>query len=319
MRVFHSLEDLAAELGKAQNGKNTLGPSVVTIGKFDGIHLGHQELISATVAQQKQNDLTSVLVTFDRHPDAVLKPDQLKLPLIGPQQKRDLIEAMGIENLLVLPFTAELSAMTGQQFVDTVLLSALGAKSVVVGPDFKFGQGGACDVAELTKIGEQSGFSVTSIAALEINGQVVSTSAIRRSLDLGEIKLANAMLGRVHTTVGVVEHGLKIGRTIGFPTANMSRNAEGYLPLDGVYAGWLIADGVRHPAAHSVGVNETFQAVPRLVESHVIGTLDLDLYDKIVILEYFEYIRPSAKFNGVEDLVAEIHRDIAKIKAILGV
>lgn len=319
MRVFHSLEELAADPGKGQNAKATLGPSVVTIGKFDGIHLGHQQLISATVAQQKLHGFTSVLVTFDRHPDAVLKPDQLKLPLIGPEQKRALIEAMGIEYLLVLPFTAELSAMTGQQFVDSVLLGALGAKSIVVGPDFKFGQGGACDVAELTKIGDKSGFSVTSITALEIDGRIVSTSAIRQALDSGEIKLANAMLGRVHTTVGVVEHGLKIGRTIGFPTANISREAEGYLPLDGVYAGWLIADGVRHPAAHSVGVNETFQAVPRLVESHVIDTLDLDLYDKIVTLEYVDYIRPSAKFNGVEDLVAEIHRDIAKIKVILGI
>lgn len=319
MRVFHSLEELATELGESQNGKTTLGPSVVTIGKFDGIHLGHQQLISATVAQQKLHGFTSVLVTFDRHPDAVLKPDQLKLPLIGPGQKRDLIEAMGIECLLVLPFTAELSAMTGQQFVDSVLLGALGAKSIVVGPDFKFGQGGACDVAELTKIGDQSGFSVTSITALEIDGRIVSSSAIRQALDSGEIKLANAMLGRVHTTVGVVEHGLKIGRTIGFPTANISREAEGYLPLDGVYAGWLIADGVRHPAAHSVGVNETFQAVPRLVESHVIDTLDLDLYDKVVTLEYVDYIRPSVKFNGVEDLVAEIHRDIAKIKVILGI
>ena len=174
-------------------------------------------------------------------------------------------------------------------------------------------------MADLGRLGAELGFVAETIDALELDGQKVSTSSIRDALDRGDVKLANAMFGRVHTTVGVVEHGLKIGRTIGFPTANISRDAEGYLPLDGVYAGWLIADGVRYPAAHSVGVNETFQAVPRLVESHVIDTRDLDLYDKVVTLEYVDFIRPAAKFNGVDDLVDEINRDLAKIRSILGV
>jgi riboflavin kinase/FMN adenylyltransferase len=146
----------------------------------------------------------------------------------------------------------------------------------------------------------------------------VSTSVIRELLDQGDVAKAGKLLGRVHTTEGVIEHGLKIGRTIGFPTANMSRDAEGYLPLDGVYAGWLVADGERYPAAHSVGINETFQAVPRLVESHVLDRKDLDLYDKIVTLEYVDFVRPSAKFDGVDSLVAEIHRDLDKIRDILG-
>jgi riboflavin kinase/FMN adenylyltransferase len=117
----------------------------------------------------------------------------------------------------------------------------------------------------------------------------------------------------------VIEHGLKIGRTIGFPTANMSRDCEGFLPLDGVYAGWLQVDGEKLPAAHSVGINETFQAVPRLVESFVLDRKDLDLYDKTVTLEYVEFIRPAAKFDGVESLVAEINRDIEKIRVALGI
>jgi riboflavin kinase/FMN adenylyltransferase len=296
-----------------------LRSSVVTIGKFDGIHLGHQKLIAETVLQQKAKGLSSVLVTFDKHPDAVLNPERLKLPLIGPQQKIDFIESLGIENLLVLPFTAELAAQTGEAFVDEVLCQVLSAKSVVVGPDFRFGNRGACGVAELQAMGHKKGFAVSTIDPIEFQGTKVSTSAIREALDSGSIVRANSMFGRVHTTVGMVEHGLKIGRSIGFPTANISRDAEGYLPTDGVYAGWLIADGVRYPAAHSVGVNETFQAVPRLVESHVIGTHDLDLYDKVATLEYIDFIRPAAKFSGVEDLVAEINRDIAKVKAILGV
>ena len=312
MRVFNSIGQLSAE-------RVNLGPTVVTIGKFDGIHLGHQKLIAEAVAKQHAEGLASVLVTFDRHPDAVLKPQQLRLPLIGSTQKRQLIETLGIQNLLVLPFTEELASQTGEQFVRHFLVQELNAKVVVVGPDFRFGRGGACDVAELTRLGQEFGFIVSSIDAIELGAQKVSTSAIREALDRGDVKLANQMFGRVHTTVGVVEHGLKIGRTIGFPTANISRDAEGYLPLDGVYAGWLIADGVKYPAAHSVGVNETFQAVPRLVESHVIDHSGLDLYGKVVTLEYIDFIRHAAKFSGVEDLVEEINRDLAKIRMILGV
>ena len=141
---------------------------------------------------------------------------------------------------------------------------------------------------------------------------------MRDYLDRGNIAKTTELLGRPHLTTGVVEHGLKIGRTIGFPTANMSRDAEGYLPVDGVYAGWLYADDERYPAALSVGINETFQAVPRLIEAHVIDRTDLDLYDKVVSLEYVEYVRPAAKFDGVESLVAEINRDLDKCRQILG-
>ncbi|MEO0024890.1 MAG: hypothetical protein RL196_1331 [Actinomycetota bacterium] len=293
-------------------------PSFVTIGKFDGIHLGHQKLISKVVKSQKQvANSRSVVVTFDRHPDSVLKPEQLRLPLIGPGQKLRAIEQLEVDAVLTLPFTTELAAQTGEEFVEQVLVQALNAKHVVVGPDFRFGNGGACDTATLIELGQKFGFVVEVLEPVEFNGKKVSTSAIRAALDRGDIKTANAMFGRVHTTVGLVEHGLKIGRTIGFPTANISRSAEGYLPLDGVYAGWLIAEGVRYPAAHSVGVNATFQEVPRLVESHVIGFSQLDLYGQTVTLEYIDFIRTSAKFNGVDELVAEINRDLEKITRIL--
>jgi riboflavin kinase/FMN adenylyltransferase len=150
-----------------------------------------------------------------------------------------------------------------------------------------------------------------------VGERAVSTTMVRELLDAGKVVAAAELLGRNHTNVGVIEHGLKIGRTIGFPTANMSRDCEGFLPLDGVYAGWLHVDGEKLPAAHSVGINETFQAVPRLVESFVLDRKDLDLYDKTVTLEYVEFIRPAAKFDGVESLVAEINRDIEKIRVAL--
>ncbi|MEY4367052.1 MAG: hypothetical protein RLZ28_467 [Actinomycetota bacterium] len=310
MQIFRSLDEVSG-----------IEASVVTIGKFDGIHLGHKKLIQAVVdlknSTESNKKLTSVLVTFDRHPDAVLKPERARLPLIGQAQKLSMIESLGVDAVLVLPFTTELAALSGEDFANTVLANALHAKSVLIGPDFKFGRGGACGLKELADFGSKLGFTAESIEPLMLDGVRISTSAIRDALDRGDVSQANAMFGRVHTTVGIVEHGLKIGRTIGFPTANISRDAEGYLPLDGVYAGWLIADGVRHPAAHSVGINETFQAVPRLVESHVLDETTLDLYDKVVTLEYVDFIRPSAKFDGVDDLVAEINRDLEKIRVRL--
>lgn len=295
-----------------------LGATAVTIGKFDGIHLGHSALIAELLTIAKHKALTSVLVTFDRHPDALLNPTNLKWPLIGPHQKAELVAAAGVEALVTLTFDEELAKRTAEQFIQEVLVDRLQVKIVIVGEDFRFGAGGAGDVALLRDLGQQLGFEVRVIPSATVAGVKVSTSAIRGLLDEGNVAKAAELLGRTHTTVGEVEHGLKIGRTIGFPTANMSREAEGYLPLDGVYAGWLIAEGVRYPAAHSVGINETFQAVPRLVESHVLDRKDLDLYDKVITLEYVDFVRPSAKFDGVDSLVAEINRDLDKIRLILG-
>lgn len=293
--------------------------SAVTIGKFDGLHLGHQKLIGALRAAAKEHELTSVVVTFDRHPDALLNPEHSKLPLIGPQIKHSLIQETGVDILLTLPFDESLANLSPEEFVQQILVSALKAKIVLVGEDFRFGHKGRGDVHMLHDLGQQLGFEVRVISSAEINGQKISTSKIREYLDAGNVKSAAEMLGRVHASVGVIEHGLKIGRSIGFPTANMARDCEGYLPLDGVYAGWLCVDGQRHPAAHSVGINETFQAVPRLVESHVLDRNDIDLYDKVVTLEFIDFIRPAAKFNGVEDLVEEINRDLEKIRKILAI
>ena len=295
-----------------------LGPTAVTIGKFDGIHRGHQALIAALHSAADEHNLKTVLVTFDRHPDALLNPANLKLPLIGPRQKAALVADAGLDALLTLTFDDLLSQQSAQDFVQETLVDGLQAKIVIVGEDFRFGAGGAGDVALLQELGQQLGFEVRVIPSATEAGLKVSTSTIRELLDLGDVAKAGNLLGRVHTTVGIIEHGLKIGRTIGFPTANMSREAEGYLPLDGVYAGWLVADGIRYPAAHSVGINETFQAVPRLVESHVLDRKDLDLYDKNVTLEYVDFVRPSAKFDGVDALVEEINRDLDKIRNILG-
>jgi riboflavin kinase / FMN adenylyltransferase len=307
---MHSLTSISQAVGGFTS-------SAVTVGKFDGIHKGHQKLIQALKAAADEHALQSVVVTFDRHPDALLSPENCKLPIIGPKQKHDLIEATGIDVLLTLPFDEALAQLSPEQFVQQILVDDLKAKIVLVGEDFRFGNRGSGNVHTLHDLGQQLGFEVRVVSSADLDGVKISSSQIRAELDQGNVVKAAEMLGHVHTSVGLIEHGLKIGRTIGFPTANMARDCEGYLPLDGVYAGWLIADGVRHPAAHSVGINETFQAVPRLVESHVLDRDDLDLYDKVVTLEFVDFIRPAAKFNGVEDLVVAINRDLDKTRNIL--
>jgi len=295
----------------------SLKPTVVTIGKFDAIHLGHQELLRETIEIAEEHMLVPAVVTFDRHPNELLNPGNAPQAVIGSNQKKELLDQAGIELMVALAFDDSLAQLSPEDFVSEVLVDGLNAKVVIIGDGFRFGAEAKGDVGLLKELGEQYGFTVRVMAPVEIDGAIVSTSRVRELLLTGEVTAVARLLGRRHATTGMVEHGLKIGREIGFPTANMARDSEGFLPRDAVYAGWLYADGERYMAALSVGINETFTAVPRLIEAHVIGVTGLDLYDKVVTVEYVEFIRLAAKFNGVEDLVAEINRDLEKIKEIL--
>ncbi len=294
-----------------------LPESSITIGKFDGIHLGHQQLLAEAIESADEHLLIPVVVTFDRHPHSILSPGTEPQALIGQNQKSELLEQAGIELVLNLPFDQYLSQLTPEEFVRTVLVESLKAKIVTIGEGFRFGVDQQGDVETLKDLGKQLGFHVRVIPNYLVDGEVVSTSRIRALLLEGNVKGAAKLLGRLHSTQGVIEHGLKIGRQIGFPTANMSRDAEGFLPLDAVYAGWLYADGERYMTAISVGINETFEAVPRLLEAHIIDVQGLDLYDKIITVEYVDFIRLAAKFDGVESLVAAINKDLDQIRAIL--
>lgn len=290
----------------------------VAIGKFDCLHLGHQQLLQKLNQEATSRNLVSTVLTFDRHPDSLLRPGQLKPAILGKNQKRKALAALGIEQLVELEFTASLASLTPAEFVKKYLVDGLMAKLVVVGEGFRFGNQGAGDCSLLKDLGAEHGFDVIELPPTLVEGKVVSTTWIRELLDSGNVAKVNSLIGRIHEVTGVVEHGLKIGRKIGFPTANIARDAEGYLPLDGVYAGWLVAGDNRYPAAHSVGINETFQAVPRLVESHILGERDIDLYDRVVTLEFVDFLRPAAKFDGVDSLVAQINLDLEQVREKLG-
>ena len=293
--------------------------SAITIGKFDALHLGHQHLLSELKRIAGEKQLNSVVVTFDKHPLNVLHPGSAPQSIIGPKQKIAHIDAFGVDALVTLEFDDLLAKLSPEEFVKNVLVERLHAKFVVVGHGFRFGANGEGDCSLLAELAQKYGFEFKEVEKLEVDGAVVSATSVRQLLDRGDVVGAAKLLGRPHVTTGEVEHGLKIGRTIGFPTANISRDCEGYLPLDGVYAGWMHVDGEKMPTAISIGINETFQAVPRLAEAFVLDRKDLDLYGKIVDLEYVGFVRPAAKFNGVEDLVISINNDIAKIRVLLGI
>lgn len=293
-----------------------LPDTAVVIGKFDGLHLGHQQLIHELIETSEEAGLAACVVTFDRHPNAILDPNNVPLAIIGPNQKHLLLESQGVDVLCVLEFDQELADLTPQEFVLRHLVP-LRARIVIVSTGFRFGAGGQGNISTLRELGLKFGFQVREVPNVEINGLKISTSEIRKLLDEGKVELANLLLGRNHATMGEVEHGRKLGRKLGYPTANLSRSSEGYLPADGVYAGYLIADGVRYPAAHSVGTNDSIEAVPRLLESHVIGRDDLDLYGKTVVCEYVAQVRGWAKFESVDQLTAQIAADVARAKQLL--
>jgi len=293
--------------------------SAVTIGKYDAIHIGHQEIFRRLVEIAKTNSLTSVVLTFNGHPNGVLDPERVPRPIIGPKLRAEYIAATGIDATYTLDFDRALAELPAAEFVKHFLVDALRAKFVIVGEGFKFGAHGSGDCNTLRELADEFDFEVIEVPSHKFNGEVVSTTAVRKALERGDVATAAELLGRNHLTRGVIEHGLKIGRSIGFPTANMERSAEGYLPLDGVYAGWLVDGEYRYPSAISIGINETFQAVPRLAEAFVLDRKDLDLYDHVVDFEYVGFVRATEKFDGADALIEAINRDIAKVRQILGI
>jgi riboflavin kinase/FMN adenylyltransferase len=296
------------------------GPSAVTIGKFDGVHLGHRRVIDAMKAAADQLGLASVVLTFDRHPLALLKPEICPPSIASNEQKRELLAATGIDATVMIPFTREFSEEEPEQFVDSVLVSALKARLVFVGSNFRFGHRGRGDVALLTELGRSAGFEVRQIdQALADDEHPISSTLIRQLLDRGDVVGAAALLGRAPSIRGTVVHGFERGRTLGYPTANLSREVEGLVPADGVYAALLTVDGRTMPAAVSIGNNPTFEGVPeKQVEAHVLDEV-LDLYDKVVTVEFVDYIRPMNRFPDVDALVSQMNADEQQVRRILGV
>ena len=292
--------------------------SVVTIGKFDGVHSGHRAVIRRMLELADAEGLASVVVTFDRNPLALLRPELCPVSLVSVEQKLELLARTGIDATVLLAFDEAFAAQTPDEFVDAVLTGVLHARTVLVGADFRYGARGAGTVETLKASGAERGFRVVVVDDVRPDGEHrVSSTWIRRLLDDGDVVAAAGLLGHTPSVRGEVVHGAARGRELGYPTANLSPESEGLIPADGVYAGRLIDGGVSYPAAISVGNNPTFEGVPqKQVEAYVIDE-DLDLYGHVVTVQFTERIRGQVAFTGIDPLIAQIRDDVERARAIL--
>jgi riboflavin kinase/FMN adenylyltransferase len=317
VRVWHSLDEVPADLGR----------TVVVIGNFDGVHLGHQHVIGRARELADADGLSVVAVTFDPHPMAVLRPDHAPMTLTDLDTRCRLLAAAGADDVVAIRFSREIAAWTPEEFIDRVLIDGLHARHVVVGANFRFGNRAAGDVATLTAGGETGDFDVEGIA-LDGGPQVWSSTYVRTCLTAGDVEGAAEALGRPYSVVGEVVEGDRRGRDLGFPTANVPVR-DLAVPADGVYAGWLRilepSPGAGHaserlPAAISVGTNPTFDGVrDRRVEAYVLDRTDLELYGRQVEVSFVARIRGMVKFDGVDTLVATIRDDVVRTRELLGV
>ncbi|RXZ42419.1 bifunctional riboflavin kinase/FAD synthetase [Agromyces binzhouensis] len=309
MRTFAGIESVPAHYG----------PSAVTIGKFDGVHQGHRAVIAKLREIAESRHLEAVAITFDRHPAAFHAPDRCPPQLVSTRQKLELLATTGLDATVLLHYDGALASNSAEAFVRRFLVDALDARLLLVGHDFRYGAGNEGDVALLRRQGLEHGFDVIVVEdVVPEGGRRVSSTWIRELLEAGDVEHAAELLGHVPTVSGIVVHGFKRGRELGYPTANLALDSEGFVPGDGVYAGWLIDGGVRYPAAISVGDNPTFEGVPKKqVEAYVLDR-DLDLYDHVVGVEFAHRIRGMEKFDGIDALVVQMGRDVDTARELVG-
>ncbi len=305
-----------------------MGPSVVTLGNFDGVHRGHRAVLDQVVRLATAQRALSVAVTFDPHPVAVLYPDRAPAQITGMPYRLDLLERSGLDATLVLEFTREFAALTPAEFVRQVFVGALRASTVVVGEDTRFGVRNSGDLETMRELGRQHGFEVLTQRPVgeHLDGRRAwSSTWLRTALSEGDVASAAEVLGRAHRVEGTVVHGHHRGRQLGYPTANLGPDSTGMVPGDGVYAGWLERpelapdhDDRRSPAAISVGTNPTFDDVlVRTVEAYVLDRTDLDLYGERVAVDFVARLRGNLRFASVEALLIQMERDCSATRSML--
>jgi riboflavin kinase/FMN adenylyltransferase len=303
--------------------------TVVTIGAYDGVHLGHRSVIRLVRQRAAERGLRSAVVTFDRHPASVVRPESAPRLLTDLEQKLELLAETGIDYCLVITFDEARSRESAEDFVQEVLVECLNAADVVVGEDFHFGHRRAGNVPLLRRLGAELGFEVDGIELVGAGGgpgegvpggdEPVSSTRIRRALVAGDLALANRLLGRDYEVRGVVALGDKRGHELGFPTANVSVPGDILLPADGIYAGWFERpDGTVYPSAISLGRRPTFyvEAHVSLLEAHLLD-FDGDLYDEHAKVRFVARLRDEVRFDSVEALVEQIGRDVDQARELL--
>jgi len=294
--------------------------AVVTIGAYDGVHLGHRAIIDEVRHLAETRGALSAMVTFDRHPAEVVRPESAPCRLTSLEQRLELLEATGIDLVLVIAFDEERSRETAEDFVTEVLVEALRARAIVVGHDFHFGANRGGNVEMLQRAGAKHGFDVLGMGLIATGQAPVSSTRIRQLLQDGDVASAAALLGRPHEVRGLVMHGDKRGRDLGFPTANVKVPDGVCMPADGIYAAlYTTPDGITRPAAVSLGRRPTFyvDAHASLLEAYLLD-FDADLYDQPAVVGFIERLRAEQRFDRVDDLIKQMHADVAAARAALG-
>ena len=296
--------------------------AVITIGAYDGVHLGHRAVIDQVKQRAADIGAKSVVVTFDRHPASVVRPESAPRLLTGPEQKMELLASTGIDAVVVVPFDSDQAAESPESFVDRVLVRCLKTRIIVVGEDFHFGRHRDGNVDLLRKVGVDADFDVEPVQLVKrLDGidEPVSSTAIRRALAGGDITRANAMLGRPYEVLGEVFAGDQRGRLLGFPTANVAVPGGMCLPADGVYAGiYERPNGDVHGCAINLGRRPTFyeHADASLLEAHLLD-VDIDLYGETARVRFEHFLRSERKFDGVDALIAQLGSDVAHARTLL--
>jgi riboflavin kinase/FMN adenylyltransferase len=284
-------------------------PICATIGNFDGVHLGHQAILGSVISAAKKRSAPSLLITFDPHPLAVVAPSRGPKLLQTRRQKLEILEATGLDGMLILPFDRELASLTGEEFFRSCLASRLRFATIHVGSNFRFGRARGGDIRLLQALGGELSFSVVAVPPVTVEGETVSSSAIRTAIEEGNVTTARAFLGRPFALTGEVVRGEGRGRLLDFPTANVAVDNE-TLPRRGVYVTETTAFGSRFPSITNVGIRPTFGGVALSVETHLID-VDEDLYGERIEVRFLARLRDEVKFPGPAELADQLARDQA--------
>jgi riboflavin kinase/FMN adenylyltransferase len=289
---------------------------VLTIGNFDGQHLGHRALIEAVIEQAQRLKGVPMVLSFDPHPIEVLRPGTLPKFLSDAQEKYDFFEYLGIAELIILPFTQALAALTPDQFVRQVLHEGLGVRQLLVGENFVFGKGRSGTIQDLVRLGGQTNFEVQPVTPVMLGGEVVSSTRIRKCLTTGNVVEGRECLGRAYRLTGTVIEGEKRGRQLGWPTANLRIPSHRVLPADGIYATLTEIDRICLPSVAYIGKRPTFQEGERLLEVHIFDQM-LQLYGKDLSVSFIEQLRGDMTFSSIDDLLKQMDHDGAQAREIL--
>lgn len=289
--------------------------SIITIGVFDGVHLGHKNLISHTKELASQQGLCSIIITFDKHPQEILTPESHPPFLTDTAEKTSLLKKEGTDAVIVLTFTPELSRLGAREFV-SLLQQKLLMKGLVIGPDFALGKQGEGNIPTLKQLGSEMGFTVTVISPVKINGEIVSSTVIRKAMASGDMEKVRRLMGRPFSLHGKVIHGHGRGTGLGFPTVNLDILPGQSLPPDGVFATLARVDNRTFDSVTNIGCNPTFGQNKRTVESFLLDFRN-NLYEHEVKIDFIRKLRGETKFNSPEELVKQIYKDISEARRIL--